>query len=69
MSTPSSRRCSGAMFDKASELIFLYPEEDANFWVSQTGIMYLTLGAVTYNIDLDGGYVARRTSDGEAIPS
>jgi hypothetical protein len=46
-----------------------YAKEEFEMWVSAQGIMYLTVYNIVYNIDLAGGYIARRASDGELIPS
>jgi hypothetical protein len=57
------------MFETASRLMQGYAKEEFEMWVSAQGIMYLTVYNIVYNIDLAGGYIARRASDGELIPS
>ena len=44
-----------------------YNEEEFEMWVSPQGIMYLTIFHITYNIDLEGNHIARRSSDGEPL--
>lgn len=65
--TSSSRRISRPMFEKACKLMQGYKETEFEMWVSYQGIMYLTIFHITYNIDLDGNHIARRTSDGETL--
>lgn len=67
MRTPSSRPVSHAMLKKAAEVTDGYGTNDFEMWISQQGIMYLTVYNVTYNIDRDGGCVVRRASDGEPV--
>lgn len=44
-----------------------YAEDDYEFWVSAQRMLYLYVFNIVYVIDVDGVWVARRRSDGEAL--
>lgn len=52
---------------RMSQLTWGYRKKDWSFWVSAQRIVYLTVYNIVYNIDVDGGYIARRKSDGELV--
>lgn len=44
-----------------------YSSQNFEFWVSTQRILYLYVFNIVYCIDVDGGYTARRRSDGVEI--
>lgn len=55
------------MLTTAAEKTHGYSEKEFEMFVTATGIMYLTVHNIVYNIDLDGNYIVRRKSDGMVI--
>lgn len=51
------------------ELTTGFAEQNFEFWVSAQKLVYLTVFNIVYVIDVDGGWIARRKSDGELIDS
>lgn len=58
---------SHAQMKRMVELTEGYQRKDWSFFVNAQRLVYLTVYNIVYNIDVDGGFIARRKSDGSRL--